>query len=183
MKTTELLAIEVKQYVDDNGQHQTIVPRVIGATSEKEPSRRRLTREKLLEAIGDHPEAAPHAADGAEALLDWAQSKGLRVRYRDASAAIASRSPQRTLLRVSRRGNIRVELRTLRKHGEPWNDDSIRQLRRELELGPTGDSPKAPPGSLTDKNRREKFFKKMEEVVGTLTVEGAANDPSAPQPP
>ena len=159
------------------------MPRVIGAMSEKDPTSRRLTREKLLEAIGDHPEAAPHAADVAEAVLDWAQSKGLRLRYRAASAVIATRSPQRALLRVSRRGNIRLELRTLREHGEPWNDDSIHQLRSDLELEPTGDSPKASPGSLTDKSRRADFFKRLEEVLGTLTVERAANDPSAPTPP
>ncbi len=64
-----------------------------------------------------------------------------------------------------------------------WNDDSIQQLRSDLDLEPAGDSPKASPGSLTDKSRRADFFKKLEEVLGTLTVERAANDPSAPTPP
>ena len=54
MSRTEVLAIEVKQYVDADGAHQTIVPRVIGDTAEaravKRPTahRERLDRETLL---------------------------------------------------------------------------------------------------------------------------------------
>src|SRR5919197_5903607 len=38
MTRTEVLAIEVKQYVDEHGQHQTIVPRVIGACPSMSPT-------------------------------------------------------------------------------------------------------------------------------------------------
>jgi len=76
MAQTEVLAIEVKQYVDDHARHQTIVPRVIGNTetakrTKRAPSSGRATdRTSLLAALA---EGDPGAADAAQALLDWGE--------------------------------------------------------------------------------------------------------------
>src|SRR3954467_3241527 len=85
MTATEVLAIEVKQYTDADGTHQTIVPRVIGDTAEARavkhasPGGERLDREPL---VGSIREQSALAADAAEALLDWADREPrLDIRY------------------------------------------------------------------------------------------------------
>lgn len=49
MSRTEVLAIEVKQYTDANGAHQTIVPRLVGDTAEARAVKRPTTRGESLE--------------------------------------------------------------------------------------------------------------------------------------
>jgi hypothetical protein len=90
MSATEVLAIEVKQYTDADGTHQTIVPRVVGDTAEaraaKRPTSRgeRLDRETLVARISEQSELA---ADAAAAVLDWADREPrLDVRYTPTSS-------------------------------------------------------------------------------------------------
>ena len=142
MTATEVLAIGVKQYADADGTHQTIVPRVVGDTAKarevKGPSEPVLTRETLLNGIRKQ---SASAADVAESVLDWAvREPRLDVRYTRTSAGIWA--ADRTFLRVLESGKINVELRSLREHGEPWDDERIEQLVQELadigvQLGPT----------------------------------------------
>lgn len=73
MASTVMLAIEVKQYVDDEARHQTIVPRVIGDTEAAKRTKGARTRAatgraSLLAALADGPAGA---ADAGRALLDW----------------------------------------------------------------------------------------------------------------
>jgi hypothetical protein len=49
MSETEVLAIEVKQYVDANAQHQTIVPHVVGRTEEARAAKGAIGRSRSLE--------------------------------------------------------------------------------------------------------------------------------------
>lgn len=81
MQETEVLAIEVKQYVDDEGNHQTIVPRVLGQTEaarhakgQAQPVRRPWNRQATL----DHLTATQGAASASVArqILDWSESHG-----------------------------------------------------------------------------------------------------------
>lgn len=77
MAQTEVLAIEVKQYVDDRAQHQTIVPRVIGNTETAKRTKRARSsgtatdRATLLAVLA---EGNASAADAARALLTGAKS-------------------------------------------------------------------------------------------------------------
>jgi hypothetical protein len=77
MKETEVFAIEVKQYVDVEGEQQTIVPRVIGRTEAARAAKtgRRLTRQwdeqSLLDEIQGQSETAAVVARG---LIRWADS-------------------------------------------------------------------------------------------------------------
>ena len=43
MATTQVLAIEIKQYVDTDGKHQTLVPRLLGQTEAARQPRVALT--------------------------------------------------------------------------------------------------------------------------------------------
>ena len=80
MAETEVLAIEVRQYVDASGTQQTLVPRVIGQTEAtravKGPSARgrRWTRASVLEALAERGGDAN--ADVARHLFAWADARG-----------------------------------------------------------------------------------------------------------
>jgi hypothetical protein len=98
MAETEVLAVEVKQYVDAEGERQTIVPRVLGQTEAAKAAKgggRRSARQwderSLLEEI-----ARRHGDDVAaiaRSVIDWAKARDdVRVEYgrgsREASAKV-----------------------------------------------------------------------------------------------
>lgn len=87
MTRTEVLAIEVKQYTDADGAHQTIVPRIVGDTTQAQTAKRSssrsgqlLDRETLVAKFRER--SGQLAAEAAEGVLDWAEAKPrLDVRY------------------------------------------------------------------------------------------------------
>jgi hypothetical protein len=84
MQQTEVLAVEVKQYRDATGAHQTLVPRVLGQTEAaraiKSPDRRRWDRESILEAISERK--GPAVAEVAQKIFDWVQARpDLRTQF------------------------------------------------------------------------------------------------------
>ena len=44
MTQTEVLGVEIRQYVDDQGEHQTLVPRLIGQTEVARDAKRPASR-------------------------------------------------------------------------------------------------------------------------------------------
>jgi hypothetical protein len=177
MSRTEVLAIEVKQYTDADGMHQTIVPRVVGDTQEaravKRPASRsgHFDRQAALAAIREHSVTAAEAAEG---VFDWADADPrLDVRYTRTAGIIETAG--RPFLKLWPNRGIEVHLHTLSKHGEPWDDERIEQLVQDLvdigvHLEPNKRSwPKAPLEPLTDDARRQQFFALLERVLDTLT--------------
>jgi len=84
MGETEVLAVEVKQYVDDARTQQTIVPRVLGQTQAAQQAkgkrhRRLWDRASVLEEI-ERGHGAPLRAL-PERLLAWGQQRGLEPSY------------------------------------------------------------------------------------------------------
>jgi hypothetical protein len=136
MAQTEVLAIEVKQYVDDRARHQTIVPRVIGNTETAKRTKRGRSsatttdRTSLLAALDD---ATPAAAEAAQALLDWGEH------YPDLSlhwnrAGDIGFAVGKSLLRVWAEGTVELKVNTLRKVDTEWDDDDrIEHLLQRLE--------------------------------------------------
>lgn len=181
----EVLALELSYRRD--GEVEILVPHAWGEETVKPPpdgGPAPLDREKLLAGIGEETPAA----DAAAAVLDWADREPrFDIRYTPTSAGIWTRG--HTFLRVSVRGKIQVELRTLAHHGESWDDERIEQLVQDLaaigvQLDSTRNWPKAPLEPLGDEARRQQFFGLMEKVLDTLTVAlDAAEQPPAPQPP
>jgi hypothetical protein len=87
MTETEVLAIEVKQYVDDKGERQTIVPRILGQSEAARATKRgasgtaRMWDEDsfLADLIDRRGEAI---AAVARSLVDWAEEQeGVRIVY------------------------------------------------------------------------------------------------------
>jgi hypothetical protein len=83
MATTQVLAIEIKQYVDSDGKHQTIVPRLLGQTeaarrAKGRPEGRRWDRDSVLHEI--QTKRGKAEMEVARQVLEWAEGRGdLRV--------------------------------------------------------------------------------------------------------
>ena len=181
MSRTEVLAIEVKQYTDADGDHQTIVPRVVGDTEEaravkrSSPRAERLDREMLVTSIREQSELAAAGADG---VLDWAEREPrLDVRYTRTGGIIETAGRPLLSLKTSRAIDriLHVQLDTLAAHGEPWDETQIEQLVSELagiglNLEPRERRwPRAPLEPLADETRRRQVLTVMERVLDTLT--------------
>lgn len=178
MNATEVLAIEVKQYTDAEGEHQTIVPRVVGDTAEaraaKRPTSRGrpLDRDTLVATIRERNAPAAYAAEG---ILDWADGEPrLDVRYTP-TIGVRLWAAGGRLLQIDRSGYIRAFLQTLSDHGAPWDEERIEQLVQDLadigvQLEPKRIRPKAPLEPLADDAKRQQFITLMERVLDTLTT-------------
>ena len=180
MSATEVLAIEVKQYTDAEGEHQTIVPRLVGDTAQaravKRPAARgeRLDHDQVVAKLQEHNDAAAHAAD---AILGWAErNRQLDVRYTATFGIVEiDRAP---LLKIRTHPDsveraLEVHLESLAKRGEPWDDQHIEQLVRDLAgVGVELDSgrrwPNAPIEPLADDSRRRHFLNLIQGVIDTF---------------
>jgi hypothetical protein len=82
MANTEVLAIEVKQYVDGGGSRQTIVPRVIGQTEAARQKRSQgqvWDRDSILAALTERGGPGERVAQG---IFDWFDHRGdLKAAY------------------------------------------------------------------------------------------------------
>jgi hypothetical protein len=180
MASTVVLAIEVKQYVDEDARHQTIVPRVIGDTeaakrTKRAPaSRPAVDRPSLLDSLAD---VDSEAVDAAAALLDWGERHpDLTIRWnRAGDIGLNGYAPG--LLRVWPEGTLEVKVDTLRKVDPAWdNDKRVEGLVRRLEAiddvvffkGSRLRWPRTALAPLTNPGTRETFLAVIAEVVGSL---------------
>jgi len=136
LTSAEVLAIEVKQYVDAKGHHQTLVPRLIGQTERANQAKgrapsRRWDRDTLRRELQERHGAA--AADTAREILDWAAQLGLRVEYgrgaRDGSLMPGSDEGAACYpFALYTYGRIEIQFQSLRRRS-PFDD-----LERRKEL-------------------------------------------------
>jgi hypothetical protein len=181
MTSTEVLAIEVKQYVDADGEHQTVVPRLVGDTAEaravKGSSARSepLDRDQLLTALAPLSKAA---VDATGALLGWAEaSPALGVRYTPKVAIITVGG--KPILKLWPNSDpdaqtLELHLETLVKHGAPWDGERVDELMAEmrgleLEFDDGRRWPYASIVPLADESRRRRFVDAIEGVANTLS--------------
>jgi hypothetical protein len=80
MQQAEVLAIEVRQYADEQGEVQTLVPRVLGQTAAAQQAKGRRSvgrwdRESILRDLRERHD--PQLVAVAEALFAWADARGL----------------------------------------------------------------------------------------------------------
>lgn len=177
MTRTDVLAIEVKQYVE--GEHQTIVPRIIGNTDEARrtkkarTSRTRIDRSALIAALS---EVGPGAVLAGEGILDWAERHpDLNVRWTNA-CDIAPASGGGPILRIWGEGTLEVKVHTLRHADPAWNDDDrIEELVRRLEeidgVDLTGNRrqwPRTPLAPLGKADSRQALLAVIEELLPVL---------------
>ena len=80
MQSAEVLAVEVKQYVDSEGHHQTLVPRLVGQTEKARQAKgqvaaRRWNETELLQALQERH--GSKAVQIAQAILRWSEERHL----------------------------------------------------------------------------------------------------------
>ena len=177
MERTDLLAIEVTQYTDATGDHQTIVPRVIGDTERakavKGKRRTKMDRQRLISALR---ETDGDGATAAEELLAWGERHPyLEVQWK--SAANLGVPGQQPLLRVFADGTVGVIVNTLRHAETAWDDDRVEQFLRRLEavegVAFTGNRrqwPVTPLAPLADPGRCAAFLALIEEAVDGIAT-------------
>lgn len=137
MSPADVLAVEVRQYVDDSGEHQTLVPRLIGETQAARRAKGRAQRTAWDHdswITGYRQARGEHETGVIERLLTWAgeHDPPLEVRFgtatQDPGAMV--RIPGTTTLFGGFRGKgIEVHFHPLR-HVPPFDD---LQRRRELQ--------------------------------------------------
>jgi hypothetical protein len=138
MGETEVLAVEVKQYVDEAGTQQTIVPRVLGQTQAAQQVKgkrqiRRWDRVSVLEDV-EHKHGEPMRAV-FERILRWADDRDVIVSYghgaRYGSAILGTNAPfviyttARLEVRLDRLAQTDAELERLRQQVNEITDASI----------------------------------------------------------
>jgi len=173
MKETEVLAIEVKQYVDARGERQTIVPRVLGQTEATKASKSgvsRVTREwdeqSMLADLAERRNA--HEADLARSVLRWARDHdGVHIEFGKgaqfgSALVLVEREGLPTLraLRLFSSGQVEIPLRRVQS-------DAVRgELRRRINEAVPGVSQGSVPSfylrALEDDQTRQRFFAAME---------------------
>ena len=178
MASTEVLAIEVKQYVDDEKHHQTIVPRVIGNTEAAKRTKRSrsgpINRASLLAALAEKESGA---AEAAESLLRWAEERhDLDVNWN--RAGDIRLGVGQALLRLFPEGTVEVKVNTLRTLDPAWDDDErIEQLLRRLEqidgvkfFKNRRQWPRTELAPLADHGKRQAFLAVIVQAIAELHV-------------
>jgi hypothetical protein len=145
MSPADVLAVEIRQYVDGSGKHQTLVPRLIGETQSARRAKRHIPRvtwseESWLEAL--RSARGGRDAELAERLLTWAREHRLEVRIGTGAKAPSAmlRLPGRfTLLAISpgfTQCRIELYLGSLRD-ATPFDQPGIRrELKARLDTIP-----------------------------------------------
>ncbi len=84
MQSAEVLAVEVKQYVDSDNEHQTLVPRLVGQTERANQAKgraptRRWDKDMLLGALEERH--GKPAVEIAQQIIAWSARLGLHDWY------------------------------------------------------------------------------------------------------
>ena len=187
MDPAEVLAVEIKQYV---GQGlKTLVPRVIGQTTEAERKKGAAGREEkqwdevsFLEALMErHGEAE---AEVARAILDWAKKNNLRLWWgkgaKDGSffPMLDHRGQKQSVISVWTYGRLEVQFQWM-KEKPPFDEESKRlELRDRLNKIPGVEipvdaitlRPRILLSSLTDRTALAQFLTVLEWFVAEVRV-------------
>jgi len=107
MATTQVLAIEIKQYVDADGKHQTLVPRLLGQTeaarqAKGRPDGRRWDRDSLLHEL--ETKRGKAESDVARHMFGWANRRGDLRLWFGSERPLALAPPRNSELAPSRVG-------------------------------------------------------------------------------
>ncbi len=184
MSPADVLAVEVRQYVDDSGAHQTIVPRLIGETEAARRGkvhRHRASWDYLSWLSAYRESRGEEQAAVVERLLAWANEHeptlevGFGSAAKDPGAMV--RIPGRaTLFGLYRGGGGRVEIHfRYLKSLPPFDDpDRLREIQARLQAitGVTlPDSkldkfPSFPAEALESAEGFDGFIETMDWVIG-----------------
>jgi hypothetical protein len=185
MTVTTVLGIEVKQYVDADNDHQTIVPRVVGQTQQARQAKG-TTREKgswdLESIIARIAERDPHEAQIARRLIERLTARpDVRMWFgkgaRDSSAMIGGAGETKGLLAVYTTGTVEARFKYMMAV-PPFDDpDHIQAFIDELNAIPgvsfppgRFDWPTCPLLGLVDDESFERFASAFERALDEIAA-------------
>jgi len=195
MTQTEVLGVEIRQYVDDTGLHQTLVPRLVGQTEAARDAkagagsgsmrRRSWNRESWFDAF-----SAEHHEDVAavERLLEWAEDQHLSISFgtgnKEASMQFAytHAGTRIALFRIFTDGPLIIPFGSL---PVPFDRRDMRlALRERLHAIPDIEIaeerldryPNAPISALRDEQHLRTFTSTIEWLLDQVRRVGAESD-------
>jgi hypothetical protein len=180
MATTQVLAIEIKQYVDADGKHQTLVPRLVGQTeaarqAKGRPEGRRWDRDSVLHEL--EAKRGKAESDVARQVLKWAERRrDLRLWFgsgqKDGSfqAGLDDASAYLFPFALYTYGRVEIQFQWMLRR-PPFDAPELRiELQQKLNSIPGVEildagldkRPSIPLAALTDANALEMFLSAMD---------------------
>jgi hypothetical protein len=184
MTECEVIAIEIKQYLDADGRQTIIVPRVVGQTEKAKEAKgnrtiRRWDRASFMEDLARKQPA--DIVTAVHAILDWAHARGDLVwRFghggTDASLQVGVHDEERRIFPFVIYSNGWLELPFVRMASyPPFDDHGLRQqyvdrLAAIASMNLGSDSvarrPNLPLSALSDAPAREQFLAAVDWALG-----------------
>ena len=195
MGTTEVLAIEIKQYIDSDGKHQTLVPRLLGQTEaarqvKRRPEGRSWDRDSVLRELDTKRGKA--AGDVARRVLEWAERRDLRLWFgsgqKDGSfqAGLDDASGKFFPFALYTYGRVEVQFQFLLRRA-PFNAHERRvELQQRLNVIPgveipdegLGKRPSISLEALTDESALQAFLSAMDWAFEQARAGGRQTRPT-----
>lgn len=189
MHQTEVLAIEVKQYLGRDGTTQTIVPRVLGRTEAAQQAKGRRpaeswTRDRVLQVLRERQGDA--IAQVGEAIFAWAAARRLQPWYgsgtKDGSFQAGVQDGARYLwpFTLYTYGRIEISFLFIARR-PPFDDPALRERLRErlnaipgVELPPSAleQRPSIAMAALTSPTACQQFCDAMDWAFAQLPSPG-----------
>lgn len=184
MTKTEVVAVEVRQFLDEDRDHQMFVARMIGRTHAADEVKgnarrrwRRWTREQWFEALAERRQ---HRVALAEEVFSWAEARGLATEFgtgvHNPSAKFSVPGVQGTFLYLYLEGGLDLSLDTLRKTSAFAGEAARNELIDKLNALPGVEIPRdklwpsIPLRALEQKGSLEAFLRVMDEALDRLGV-------------
>lgn len=135
LRETDVVAVEVRQYVDASGELQTLVPQVLGQTAAAQQAKGRgvrpeWNRDTVLDALEQRH--GPAVRRVGESLFTWSAERGLRFWFgrgmKDGSfqSCLARRGRSSSTFTLYTYGRVEINFQHLAQHS-PFDDPALRQ--------------------------------------------------------
>jgi hypothetical protein len=147
MSPTEVLAVEVKQFVDDASRLKTLVPKVIGQTVASQSKRSassgvslNIEVDEFMDAVASQGSPARIAA--SKAIIEWASSRGCEMVFTQATREVAFTPGIRigdkieTPITCKHHGKLVFRMRNLVSHPQFSQPEVVAEMQTKLESLP-----------------------------------------------
>jgi hypothetical protein len=147
MSPTEVLAVEVKQFVDDASRLKTLVPKVIGQTVASQSKRSassgvslNIEVDEFMDAVAS--QGSPERIAASKAIIEWASSRGCEMVFTQATREVAFTPGIRvgdrieTPITCKHHGKLVFRMRNLVSHRQFSQPEVVAEMQTKLESLP-----------------------------------------------
>lgn len=194
MTKTEVVAVQVRQFIDEDGDQQMLVSTLVGRTRAgeeiKDPRRKhkRWTREDWFDQLRNE---RPNRVETVEALFSWAESRGLDITFGtgvlNPSAMFSAPGIRNKLLYVYLGGGVDVSFAGLKRQAAFEAPERRRELLDKLNALPGVSIPEekldlwpsVPLRALSEDSPREELLRALDWMLRELGVLAPSSDGTA----